>query len=166
MDRERTMFGVRARVLVGASVGVAIAVVSIVACGGRDGVQIGDLSPTTPPPRRADDADLPSPGDGGDDSSTSTSTSNDGSADADAGATTPPCAGCKAVLFGGFATSVLADIWEWDGATWTQRAVAGPSPRSTFAMASEVLTLSSSAYDGLVSSSEGPSAIMLTSPSW
>ncbi len=43
------------------------------------------------------------------------------------------------VLFGGFAgitaNSYFDDTWEWDGATWTRRPVAGPSPRSGSAIA-------------------------------
>jgi hypothetical protein len=40
------------------------------------------------------------------------------------------------VLFGGADNSAfLADTWEWNGTTWTQRAVNGPSPRCCHAMA-------------------------------
>jgi hypothetical protein len=44
--------------------------------------------------------------------------------------------GHTAVLFGGRDDSkVLGDTWEWDGATWTQQPVAGPSARVQQAMA-------------------------------
>jgi len=42
-----------------------------------------------------------------------------------------------AVLFGGYdAVSDLGDTWTWDGVSWTQQDVSGPSPaRSSAAMA-------------------------------
>jgi hypothetical protein len=49
--------------------------------------------------------------------------------------------GTKIVLFGGSTgfqqdfQGVLAETWEWDGSTWTQRNVAGPSARSGAAIA-------------------------------
>lgn len=41
------------------------------------------------------------------------------------------------VLFGGTTSSseASAETWEWDGITWSQRHVTGPSPRSGHAMA-------------------------------
>ncbi len=50
--------------------------------------------------------------------------------------------GGKVVLFGGeiaggdAGTTLVNDTWEYDGAAWTQRAVAAPPARSTHAMAS------------------------------
>jgi len=39
------------------------------------------------------------------------------------------------MLFGGYVNGVyLADTWEWDGATWTQRAVTGPVGRASAAL--------------------------------
>jgi hypothetical protein len=40
-----------------------------------------------------------------------------------------------AVLFGGLATALVGDTWEWDGENWTQMDDIGPSPRRYFAMA-------------------------------
>jgi N-acetylneuraminic acid mutarotase len=39
------------------------------------------------------------------------------------------------VLFGGIDEVLLGDTWTWDGATWTQQSLSGPSPRSNAAMA-------------------------------
>jgi hypothetical protein len=39
------------------------------------------------------------------------------------------------VLFGGFGTTALGDTWTYDGTTWTQRSVGGPSPRWGHTMA-------------------------------
>ena len=47
-------------------------------------------------------------------------------------------ASATVVLFGGYpgnGGSNLGDTWEWDGATWIQRATTGPAPRSAAAMA-------------------------------
>jgi hypothetical protein len=42
----------------------------------------------------------------------------------------------RVVLFGGAdGTKMLGDTWEWDGATWRQSAVTGPSPRALFGLA-------------------------------
>jgi hypothetical protein len=43
----------------------------------------------------------------------------------------------RVVLFGGYNGSQLGDTWEWDGATWAQRATSGPSPRDSHAMVYE-----------------------------
>src|SRR5579864_569990 len=41
----------------------------------------------------------------------------------------------KVVLFGGAANGFPTDTWVWDGATWTQQNVSGPSGRDDFGMA-------------------------------
>ena len=41
----------------------------------------------------------------------------------------------ETVIFGGMGTTVLADTWVWNGATWTQRAVTGPPARRWHSMA-------------------------------
>jgi hypothetical protein len=47
----------------------------------------------------------------------------------------------RVVLFGGHALDAtganveMSDTWEWDGNTWSQRLVAGPSARSGAGMA-------------------------------
>jgi N-acetylneuraminic acid mutarotase len=49
--------------------------------------------------------------------------------------------GNKVVLFGGFEGELIlgaprrSDTWEWDGATWKERKISGPAPRSHHAMA-------------------------------
>ncbi len=40
----------------------------------------------------------------------------------------------KTVMFGGYNGSYLGDTWEWDGATWAQRAATGPLSRYAHAM--------------------------------
>jgi hypothetical protein len=45
---------------------------------------------------------------------------------------------CSIVLFGGgppMGLDVLGETWTWDGTSWTQRDVEGPSPRYLAAMA-------------------------------
>jgi hypothetical protein len=39
------------------------------------------------------------------------------------------------LLFGGADASLLSDLWEWDGTTWTELAVTGPPPRCCYAFA-------------------------------
>jgi hypothetical protein len=39
------------------------------------------------------------------------------------------------VVFGGFNGAALGDTWEFDGTTWTQRAIPGPPARSHGMMA-------------------------------
>ena len=38
------------------------------------------------------------------------------------------------VYWGDYANHILADTWEWDGATWTQKTVAGPPSRWHYGM--------------------------------
>ncbi len=38
------------------------------------------------------------------------------------------------VLFGGYNGQPSSDTWEWNGALWTLRPVAGPAPRYSHAM--------------------------------
>ncbi len=58
-----------------------------------------------------------------------------GGATCTGGVCIPPVSTGHVLLFGGHnGTSALGDTWIWDGATWTQRSVAGPSARQYHAM--------------------------------
>lgn len=56
------------------------------------------------------------------------------------------------VLFGGDAGG--GETWEWNGGTWSQRAVSGPSPRSNHAMAYDSTRGVTVLYGGSTGSSE------------
>jgi hypothetical protein len=45
-----------------------------------------------------------------------------------------PARGVTVLFGGGAGLGVLGDLWEWDGNTWVQRPVVGPSPRQVLPM--------------------------------
>jgi N-acetylneuraminic acid mutarotase len=51
------------------------------------------------------------------------------------GATDSASTHTAGLLFGGSASQYLSDTWVWDGSSWTQSSVSGPSPRYRHSMA-------------------------------
>ncbi len=65
----------------------------------------------------------------------------------------------KSVLYGGYyylsGYVYLGDTWEWDGATWTQRASTGPTPRNGSALAFDAARGKTVLYGGYVGNGGG-----------